>query len=297
MIQALAHGADDFVSKSSDVELMKARIQAQIRRKRFEDEGRHVREQLLRREIEASTERTARQLAEAKAAMVEELERKNQELEAFSYSVSHDLRSPLRGIDGFSAALEEDFGDVLEPEAREHLARIRSSVQRMNELIEDLLKLSRVGRGELVRAPVSVEALARRVGEDLARRDPQRRVTLTVAAALEAEADRALVQVLLENLIGNAWKFTAKTDDARIEVGRRADGAFFVRDNGVGFDMDHAGRLFRPFQRLHRESEFPGTGIGLATVYRIVDRHGGRVGAESAVGHGTTVWFTLPPEE
>jgi len=225
-----------------------------------------------------------------------ELEATNQELAAFSYSVSHDLRSPLRGIDGFSQALEEDYADKFDDTGRSHLARVRAAAQRMSGLIDDLLKLSKITRAELRRQPVDLSALARTVAAELHRREPARQVQWAIADGLAAEGDPSLLRVALDNLLGNAWKFAGKRPDARIEFGRgQRDGqtAFFVRDNGAGFDMAHAKKLFGAFQRLHTRAEFEGTGIGLATVQRIVHRHGGRVWAEGEVERGATFYFTL----
>jgi len=296
MIQGLAAGADDYISKSSDFEVLKARVRAQIRRKQFEDENRRIREELLRKELEATEARAARELAETRAVLVEELERKNKELEAFSYSVSHDLRTPLRSIDGFSKALLDDWGDQLDPKAKDYLQRVRAAAQRMGELIADLLELSRVGRTELRRGRTSLSEIAQSVAVELRKSDPDREVEIEVRGALTADADRRLMRVVLENLIGNSWKFTVKVPAAKIEFGSDHDGmVYFVRDNGAGFDMTYAEKLFRPFQRLHSSTDFPGTGIGLATVQRIVDRHGGRVWAESTVGVGATFYFTVPP--
>jgi two-component system NtrC family sensor kinase len=298
MLDGLSAGADDYISKSSDFEVLKARIRAQLRRKQFEDEHRRIREELLRSELVASEERAAREMAETRAALAGELERKNAELEAFSYSVSHDLRAPLRGIDGFSQALLEDYGPALDEQGRGYLQLVREGAQRMNELIDDLLQLSKVGRQDLRREPTDLTGMARAVAEALRQREPERQVEVVIAADVTVVADQGLMRVLLENLFGNAWKFTARSKAPRVEFGSEPkDGArvYFVRDNGAGFDMAYAKKLFRPFQRLHKESEFPGTGIGLATVYRVVDRHGGRVWAEGAVGRGATVYFTVPP--
>jgi two-component system, NtrC family, sensor kinase len=296
MIQGLAAGADDFISKSSDFEVLKARVRAQIRRKQFEDENRRIREELLRKEVEATSARAAQALAESRVVLVEELERKNKELEAFSYSVSHDLRTPLRSIDGFSKALLDDWADQLDPKGRDYLGRVRAAAQRMGELIDDLLELSRVGRADLRRGRTSLSEIARTVTVELRKSEPDRQIEIEVRGALTADADRRLMKVVLENLLGNSWKFTKKAPAARIEFGSDRDGiVYFVRDNGAGFDMTYAERLFQPFQRLHKNADFPGTGIGLATVHRIVDRHGGRVWAEGTVGVGATFYFTVPP--
>jgi light-regulated signal transduction histidine kinase (bacteriophytochrome) len=296
MIQGLGAGADDYIQKSGDWEVLKARLRAQIRRKQFEDENRRIREELLKTELEAAEARAARELAETRVALVDELERKNQELESFSYSVSHDLRAPLRTIDGFSRAVIEATGDRLSDKERDHLRRIRAAAQRMGELIDDLLQLSRVNRVEITRARINLSVIARAVADECQRREPDRAVTIAIADDVYVQADNRLLRVLFDNLIGNAWKFTARTDQARVEVGvqTRDDGIrYFVRDNGAGFNMAYAEKLFRPFQRLHTEAEFPGTGIGLATVYRIVDRHGGRIWAEGAVNQGASFYFTL----
>jgi DNA-binding response OmpR family regulator len=297
MIQGLSAGADDYVSKSNDFEILKARVRAQIRRKQFEDENRAVRDELLRKELEATEARAARDIAQARAGLVEELQRTNEELESFSYSVSHDLRAPLRSIDGFSQALLEDYSNSLDERGRGYLRRVRSAAQRMGELIDDLLELSRVGRAELTRNPTNLSEIARSIADELRRKDPDRDALVVVRDGLVAQADARLVRILLENLIGNAWKFTSKIPAARIELDvefRQEDAVYRVRDNGAGFDMTYATKLFAPFQRLHGEADFPGTGIGLATVRRIVDRHGGRVWAEGEVGRGATVFFTIP---
>jgi len=215
----------------------------------------------------------------------------NKELETFSYSVSHDLRGPLRAVDGFSAALVEDCAQQLSPDGKDYLARIRAAVQRMTELIEDLLRLSRVTRTEFRRERVDLSALATAIVAELA--DPKRQVEVAIVPEVTAAADPKLIRIVLENLLGNAWKFTSKTAAATIAFGV-SDRVYFVRDNGAGFDMQYASGLFGPFHRLHSDKEFTGTGIGLATVSRIVQRHGGRIWAEAAVGTGATFYFTLP---
>ena len=298
MLEGLSIGADDYISKSSEFEVLNVRVRAQMRRKQFEDEHRRIREELLKAEISAAEERAARQVAEARASLVMELERKNKELEAFSHSVSHDLRAPLRAMDGFSHVLLDEYGDSLDERARDYLRRVRAGAKRMSELIDDLLALSRISRADLRREAVDLSEMVGRICEDIRQTDLERKVTFAVAPHLGAQADGGLMRVVFENLIGNAWKFTGKVDRAHIEFGveTRDDGTvFFIRDNGAGFDMAYAGTLFAPFRRLHREKDFPGTGIGLATVYRVIDRHGGRVWAEGAVGRGATVFFTVPP--
>lgn len=259
-----------------------------------------------------------------------QLDAANKELEAFSYSVSHDLRAPLRAIDGFSQALLEDYPDRLNDQGRNYLARVRAGTQRMAELIDDLLQLSRVTRAEMRRETVDLSTLADSVVADLRRLEPQRRVEIAIQPGLTAEGDAKLLRIALVNLLSNAWKFTGRQPSARIELGELNNGdvqgrtsaagatppgmgeveqrkerlpgmagaagerAFYVRDNGVGFDMAYAGKLFGAFQRLHAASEFPGTGVGLATVQRIINRHGGHVWAEGAVNRGATFYFALP---
>jgi PAS domain S-box-containing protein len=219
----------------------------------------------------------------------------HRELEAFSYSVAHDLRAPLRSIDGFSQALLDDYADKLDDEGRAHLSRVRNAARRMAELIDDLLGLARVSRTELTRTHVDLTAIAREVGE-VARKDHNPEAELKVAEGLSASADGRLVRVLLENLIGNAFKFSSRRDDARVEVGKEVENGvdvFFVKDNGAGFDLAAANKLFTAFQRYHRPTEFDGTGIGLATAQRIVARHGGRIWAESAPDRGASFHFIL----
>ena len=220
----------------------------------------------------------------------------NKELEAFSYSVSHDLRAPLRSIDGFSEALTEDYAGVLDAEGNSYLQRIRSAAQRMAQLIDDLLDLSRVSRAEMRREEVDLTGTAEAIAAELRTTEPERQASLLIQPGLTATGDPRLLRVVLENLIGNAWKYTAKRSTARIEMGstcHEGKAAYFVRDDGAGFDMAYAGKLFGAFQRLHGMNEFPGTGIGLATVQRIIHRHGGRVWAEAAVDQGATFYFTL----
>jgi signal transduction histidine kinase len=244
----------------------------------------------------AETQRQAREVAVARQAeqeRAEAAENATRELEAFSYSVAHDLRAPLRSIHGFSAALTEDFGDTIGPEAASHLARISAGAVRMGELIDALLELSRVSRAELTRKPVSLTKIANDVVTQLTASEPSRTVQFIIQDGLRAHGDPQLLRVLLENLLGNAWKFVAKRTAGKIELGQSEDGSFYVRDNGAGFDMAYAAKLFMPFQRLHAVSDYPGTGIGLATVQRIVRRHGGKIWAEGAINQGATFHFTL----
>lgn len=236
------------------------------------------------------------QLEERVRLRTADLEAVNRELEAFAYSVSHDLRAPLRSIDGFSRILQEDYAEAVGVEGRDSLDRIRAASQRMAELIDDLLDLSRIGRAEMRRETVDLTALARSVAAEMTEAAPGRSVDWVVADGLIAHGDSRLLRIVLENLLGNAWKFTSRRDRARIEFGAtEQDGepAYFVRDDGAGFDPAFAGRLFGAFQRLHTADEFPGTGIGLTTVQRIVRRHGGSIRAEAAVDQGATFSFTL----
>ena len=225
-----------------------------------------------------------------------ELEAANKELEAFSYSVSHDLRAPLRAIDGFSLALIEDYGSKMDESARGFLQRVRNGAQKMGLLIDDMLQLSRVTRSELRYTEVDLSAAAEQIVLALKAGEPGRQVQVAIAPGLAARGDAGLLGILLENLLGNAWKFTKGTPEVSIEFGSLPQGrerVFFVRDNGAGFDMRYVAKLFGAFQRLHTEDEFPGTGIGLATVQRIVSRHGGRVWAEGEVRKGSCFYFVL----
>ncbi|HTL37324.1 MAG TPA: ATP-binding protein [Kofleriaceae bacterium] len=227
----------------------------------------------------------------------ERLEAAVRELEAFSYSVSHDLRAPLRTISAFTQALAEDLRHQLDDKAKDHLRRVLAATARMSDLIDALLELSRISRSQLGRHKVDLSASAQSVVEELRRRDVTRKLGATIAPDLVVDADGRLMRILFDNLIGNAWKFTAHTPNPHVEVGsERRDGelVFYVRDNGAGFDMAYADRLFTPFQRLHSDRDYAGTGIGLATVRRIVERHGGRIWAESATGKGATFYFTVP---
>jgi signal transduction histidine kinase len=240
--------------------------------------------------------RTHLELARVRKEWAMELEQANHELEAFSYSVSHDLRAPLRAIDGFSKTLLDEYGEKLDKKGCQYLDRVRSATQKMAALIEDLLNLSRITRAPLRKESIGLTVLAQGVVADLREKDPSRIVVIHIAGGLAARGDVRLVTIVLVNLIGNAWKFTAKQPEAQIAVEQEKQGhetVFSVRDNGAGFDMAYADKLFAPFQRLHQESEFEGTGIGLATVQRVISRHGGRIWAESAVGKGTTIFFTL----
>lgn len=268
ILQGLATGADDYLTKPFSARELLARVRT------------HLELSALRREWAA------------------ELENANRELEAFSYTVAHDLRAPLRAMEGFGTALLEDYAGALDAQGQDYLRRICAAARRMGELIDALLALSRVGRAPLHRERLDLSAMARAVAAEAARTNPGHRVEVAVADGLAADGDSRLVRIVLENLIGNAWKFTAQAAQPKIEVDaveEAGETVFRVRDNGVGFDMAFAHRLFAPFERLHSPKEFPGSGIGLATVQRIVSRHGGRVSAEGQVGRGATFCFTLPP--
>jgi PAS domain S-box-containing protein len=226
-----------------------------------------------------------------------QLEAANKELEAFSYSVSHDLRAPLRTIDGFSKAVMEDYGELLPAEGREHLTRVRKAAQHMAQLIDDLLNLSRVARVPMKLSTVDLTKLAQDIIEELQRSQPERNVIFTSAPNLKVHGDANLLQIVLENLLSNAWKFTSKRERAEIELGSKRENGetvYFIRDNGAGFDMAYTSKLFGAFQRLHAMTDFPGTGVGLATVQRIIHRHGGRIWAEAELDKGATFFFTLP---
>lgn len=232
------------------------------------------------------------------AQRTRELELSNQELQAFSYSVSHDLRAPLRTIDGFSLALEEDFAERLDDDGRDYIKRVRGGVQRMGMLIDALLQLSRVTRSEVQRERVNLSGLATLIFNELRANDQEQVVSFTAQPEVVADADPRLLRVAFENLLGNALKFTSKTPNARIEFGRTdSDGqtVYFIRDNGAGFDMQYVDRLFTAFQRLHGDRDFKGSGIGLATVSRIIRRHHGTIWAEGEPNQGAAFFFTLTP--
>ncbi|MBS0631937.1 MAG: response regulator [Verrucomicrobia bacterium] len=320
MVEGINAGADDYIAKSGEFEILKARLRAQLRRRQFEDENRDVREQLHRREMEAVEMQALRDLSETRASLIADLERKNtelaqansalvaakeatelanRELESFSYSVSHDLRAPLRAIDGFSQLALSKAGDTLDPTVRRHLDRVREATQRMGQLIDDMLSLARVTRQEIRREQVNLSAEAHAIINQLRSAPPgDRAVEVRIGDNLVVTGDRGLLRILLENFLNNAWKFTSKVAQPVIVFDRLpepADGAvvYYVRDNGAGFDMKYAAKLFGVFQRMHSVEEFPGTGVGLATVSRVIQRHHGRVWAESTVGQGATFFFTL----
>lgn len=226
-----------------------------------------------------------------------ELEAANRELEAFSYSVSHDLRSPLRSVFGFSQVLLEDYSDKLDEEGKDALQRIQAATLKMGQIIDDMLNLSRVSRAEMKREQVDLSEIARNIADELGKTQPERQVELAITDGLRAHGDKRLLSLALENLLSNAWKFTKNRKRAVIEFGLARDddeSAYFIRDNGVGFDRAYSDKLFSPFQRLHKTAEYPGTGIGLATVKRIIERHGGHIRIEGELDKGAAVYFTLP---
>jgi len=241
-------------------------------------------------------EQEARQLAEARAALVRDLEFKNRELESFSYAISHDLRAPLRRIDGFARALKETQGGGWDPRAERYVGRIQEAAGQMLQLIDDVLHLSRVTCAEMRCRELDLSSLVLAIADRLRQDQPERQLGVRVRPGVHVMADPALLRIALENLLENAWKFTSKVAAGSVEFGLlQAEGqsTYFLRDNGAGFDMADAHRLFRPFQRLHLMSEYPGTGIGLATVRRIIHRHGGAIWAESTPGQGACFYFTL----
>ncbi len=243
-------------------------------------------------ELLAARETLERKVEERTA----QLEAANKELEAFSYSVSHDLRAPLRSVDGFAQALLEDYGDKLDDFGKQNLQRVRAAASRMGMLIDDLLKLSRVTRSEMRREKSDLSAIAKSIAQSLEEAEPERKVDFKIEDGLAVDGDPRLLRVALENLLLNAWKYTSRHDHARIEFGRSKENGksiFYVRDDGAGFDPRYANRLFGAFQRLHGVAEFPGTGIGLATVQRIIRRHGGEVWAEAEVEKGATFYFSV----
>jgi signal transduction histidine kinase len=289
-VRGYAVGAVDYLVKPIVPEFVRSKVAVFVElAKRAEQLRRQA--ELLRR-----SEQEARDLAEARAELVADLEHKNRELESFSYAVSHDLRAPLRRIESFSRAVVESQAERLDDDGRRYLERIGEASRQMGQLIDDVLYLARVSRAELRQQEVDLSAVAGAVVERLRETEPAREVEVRIRPGLTVTGDGQLLRIALENLLGNARKFTARASAPRIEFGQSQVGgepAYFVRDNGAGFDMAYVDKLFTPFQRLHLASEFPGSGIGLATVQRIVHRHAGRVWAEGLSGQGATFHFTL----
>jgi light-regulated signal transduction histidine kinase (bacteriophytochrome) len=263
--------------------------------RRIVEESRNARTAALQREVDAQTDELRRRAAELEVAAIR-LARANRELEAFTYSVSHDLRAPLRAMEGFSRILIDEGAGTLTAKGRDYLQRIRRATERMSQLIDDLLSLSRVGRHKLEVREVDLSALVKTIADEFRSAEPSRNVEFVIPAGIFGPADPSVLRIALHNLIGNAWKFTSRHEAARIEFGvtdLEGERTYFIRDDGAGFDPAYAEKLFTPFQRLHSAVEFEGTGIGLALVERIISRHGGSVRAEGDVERGATVSFTL----
>ncbi len=289
-LRGYAVGAVDYLTKPVVPELVRSKVAVFVELAK--------KSQLLRRQADQlrESEQAARELAEARAVLVEDLEQKTREMETFSYAVSHDLRAPLRRIDGFSRALLEVEAERLHGDSARYLRNIRHAAGDMSELIDGMLALARVARADIRLRPVDLSAVADTVATQLRESEPERAVDLVIRPEVHGTGDPQLLRVVLQNLLENAWKFTRTRPAPRIEFGTanpHTDPTYFVRDNGVGFDTGYADRLFKPFQRLHSTREFEGTGIGLATVHRIIQRHGGRIWADSTPGEGAIFSFTL----
>ncbi|MFL5448373.1 MAG: sensor histidine kinase, partial [Gemmatimonadales bacterium] len=289
-VRGYAVGAVDYLIKPVVPEFVRSKVAVFVELAK--------KNELLRRQaaLLAQSEQAALELAETRAELVRELEHKNRELESFSYAVSHDLRAPLRRIDSFSRAILESQGRRLDDEGRKFLSRVREASQQMSQLIDDVLYLSRVTRTELRDQEVDLSEVAELVVRRLQEEQPNRGMEVKIRPGVVVAGDGQLLKIALENLLQNAWKFTAKQAEPRIEFGvtqTSGEPTYFIRDNGAGFEMTYVARLFGPFQRLHSQHEFPGNGIGLATVQRIIHRHGGKVWAEGLVGQGATFYFTL----
>jgi len=289
-VRGYAVGAVDYLVKPVVPEFVRSKVSVFVELAK--------KTELLRRQTRLlqESEQEARELAATRAELVRDLEHKNRELESFSYAVSHDLRAPLRRIESFARALTESQADKLDGTGIRFLDRIREASQQMSQLIDDVLHLSRLTRAELRDQELDLSAIVAMILDRFKEAEPERSVDMKIRPGVIASGDAQLIRVALHNLLENAWKFTSKQPDARIEFGVTniaGEPTYFVRDNGAGFDMTYVERLFGPFQRLHLNSEFPGTGIGLATVQRIIHRHGGKVWAEGTVGQGATFHFTI----
>jgi two-component system sensor histidine kinase/response regulator len=289
-VRGYAVGAVDYLVKPVVPEFVRSKVAVFVEMAK--------KNELLRRQAQllAESEQAALELAETRAELVRDLEHKNRELESFSYAVSHDLRAPLRRIDSFSRAVQESQGARLDEAGQRFLSRVREASQHMAQLIDDVLYLSRVSRADLREQEVDLSSIAELILTRLQESEPDRKVEVRLRPGVIVPGDGQLLKIALTNLLENAWKFTSKQPETRIEFGMTqvaGEATYFVRDNGAGFDMTYADRLFGPFQRLHPQGEFPGNGIGLATVQRIIHRHGGKVWAEGLVGQGATFNFTL----
>ena len=289
-VRGYAVGAVDYLVKPVVPEFVRSKVAVFVELAK--------KNELLRRQAKllAESEQAALELAETRAELVRDLEHKNRELESFSYAVSHDLRAPHRRIDSFSRAVLESQGDRLDEAGQRFLSRVREASQHMSQLIDDVLHLSRVTRADLRDQEVDLSSIAALILTRLQESEPERKMDMKVRPGVLVTGDSQLLKIAMGNLLENAWKFTAKEPESRIEFGMMQAGGeatYFVRDNGAGFDMTYTDRLFGPFQRLHPQGEFPGNGIGLATVQRIIHRHGGRVWAEGLVGQGATFYFTM----
>jgi two-component system sensor histidine kinase/response regulator len=290
VVRGYAVGAVDYLVKPVVPEFVRSKVAVFVELAK--------KNELLRRQAKllAESEQAALELAETRAELVRDLEHKNRELESFSYAVSHDLRAPLRRIDSFSRAVLESQGDRLDEAGQRFLSRVREASQHMSQLIDDVLHLSRVTRADLRDQEVDLSSIASLILTRLQESEPERKMDAKVRPGVLVTGDSQLLKIAMENLLENAWKFTAREPESRIEFGMMQAGGeatYFIRDNGAGFDMTYTDRLFGPFQRLHPQGEFPGNGIGLATVQRIIHRHGGRVWAEGLVGQGATFYFTM----
>jgi light-regulated signal transduction histidine kinase (bacteriophytochrome)/HAMP domain-containing protein len=294
-VRAPKFGADELGALTDAFNQMLGRIEDQASALRVSKEEL----QRYATELEQRVEERTHELQESNEALernATQLLAANKELDAFAYSVSHDLRAPLRSIDGFSQVVLQDYADKLDDAGRDALHRVRAATQRMGMLIDDLLKLARITRAEMKREPVDLSGIAQEIVAELQRTAPERQVEFAIAPGLKAQGDARLLRVVLDNLLRNGWKYTAKQPRPRVEFGSadvNGGRAFMVKDNGAGFDMKYADKLFGVFQRLHSAAEFEGTGVGLATVQRIITRHGGRIWAEGAVDQGATFYFTL----